>query len=107
MTARHRFIRPIGMIVLGVALHSSTAFAQSQVRVVRDRVTIWRRDAPVILNECAVGIHADQAARAADENVAARRRAGQKIFERRAAIKGAVAQKTHTLSNSESDCFML
>ena len=49
MTARHRFIRAIGMIVLGVAFHSSTAFAQSQVRVVRDRVTIWRRDAPVIV----------------------------------------------------------
>jgi len=49
MTAKHRFTRAVVMIVMGVALQSSAAFDQLQVRVVRDRATIWRRDAPFIV----------------------------------------------------------
>lgn len=36
------------MIVLALGLHSSAVFAQSQVRVIGDRVTIWRREARTI-----------------------------------------------------------
>lgn len=37
------------MMVAWIALGSSSAFAQSRVRVITDRATIWRRDAPVIV----------------------------------------------------------
>lgn len=44
-----RVLRPISMMVLWIALGSSGAFAQTRVRVIHDRATIWRRDAPAIV----------------------------------------------------------
>jgi rRNA processing protein Gar1 len=46
---RHRVLRTISMMAAWIALVSSSAFAQSRVRVIHDRATIWRRDAPVIV----------------------------------------------------------
>ena len=44
-----RVLRTISMILAGIALGSSGPFAQSRVRVIHDRATIWRRDTPVIV----------------------------------------------------------
>jgi hypothetical protein len=46
---RHLFGRAIGLCIIVVAIDCSVAFAQSQVRVVRDRATIWQRDSPVLV----------------------------------------------------------
>jgi opacity protein-like surface antigen len=48
-TLRHRVLRTISTIVLWIGLCLPAALAQSRVRVIHDRATIWRRDAPVIV----------------------------------------------------------
>jgi hypothetical protein len=50
MTAvRHRVIQAIGLCIVLVAFDQSVALAQSQVRVIRERATIWQRDSPVVV----------------------------------------------------------
>jgi hypothetical protein len=45
----HRLLRPIVFCVMLLAVASSAAFAQSQVRVTRANATIWQRDSPVVV----------------------------------------------------------
>src|ERR1700722_5119537 len=55
VTINRRVVRPNWMMVMAVAFHSFTAFAQSNVRVisharvVTDRTMIWQHDAPVLV----------------------------------------------------------
>jgi opacity protein-like surface antigen len=55
MTVTHRCTRALCMMALGIALSSSAAFGQSQVRVLRDQSTIWRQDAPVVATTVKAG----------------------------------------------------
>ena len=50
MTAvRYRVMQAIGLCIVLVAVDQSVALAQSQVRVIRERATIWQRDSPVVV----------------------------------------------------------
>ena len=45
----HRLLQPIVFCLMLLAVASSAAFAQSQVRVTRANATIWQRDSPVVV----------------------------------------------------------
>ena len=49
MTITHRSVRAGWLVIIATLLASSAAFAQSQVRVVKDGATIWRLDAPSLI----------------------------------------------------------
>jgi opacity protein-like surface antigen len=59
-------MRAISVASLMLALNSSTAFAQSQVRVLKDQSTIWRRAAAIVATTVKSGTLLDVAGREGD-----------------------------------------
>lgn len=66
---RQRVLPTISMMVVWIALGSSAALAQSRVRVIHDRATIWRRDAPVVVTIVRIGTLLDVVGREGEQYV--------------------------------------